>query len=65
MDLNSIMTAIGSLGFPIVMCLTMFFYMNKQTQVHKEEIDNMTEALNNNTLALNKLWSKIDGGKHE
>lgn len=61
METNAVMTAIGTLGFPIVMCLIMFWYMNKQTQAHKDEIDKMTEALNNNTIAVNKLWAKIDG----
>ena len=59
MDLNAVMTAISSLGFPIAMCIAMFWYMTKQAEMHKEEVAKMTEALNNNTLALNRLETKI------
>ena len=59
MDITAISQAIGTLGFPIAMCLAMFWYMTKQTETHKEEVAKMTEALNNNTLALNKLEIKM------
>lgn len=59
MDFASIVQAIGTLGFPICMCLVMFYYMTKQTETHKEEVAKMTEALNNNTIALNRLEMKI------
>lgn len=63
MDYTVIMQTIGSLGFPIAMCLAMFFYMIKQNELHKTEIDRITEALNNNTIALNRLHDKmgVDG----
>ena len=32
-------------------------------QEHKEEVQKMTDALNNNTLALQKLIDKIDKGE--
>lgn len=62
---------IGSLGFPIVACLGMGYYVKYQTDSyrdevkdmrseHKEEISKMSEALNNNTLALQKLCDKLD-----
>lgn len=50
---------ISSYGFPIVACGAMFWYMNKQTDVHKEEITKMTEALNNNTTALTRILDKL------
>ena len=63
MDYAVIMQTIGSLGFPIAMCLAMFFYMITQNELHKTEIDRITEALNNNTIALNRLHDKmgVDG----
>ena len=62
-DYTVIMQTIGSLGFPIAMCLAMFFYMIMQNELHKTEIDRITEALNNNTIALNRLHDKmgVDG----
>lgn len=60
MDITLITNLIGSLGFPIVMCLMLYNRMNKQDEVHKEEMHKLTESLNNNTLALTQLSSKLD-----
>lgn len=64
MDLSSIVSVIGSLGFPIAACVAMFYYMTKITEAHKEEVAKITEALNNNTIALTRLESKI-GVSHD
>lgn len=61
MDIQGIITAISTVGFPIVMCGALFWYMINQRDVHKEEISKMTEAINNNTLALQKLLDKLGG----
>lgn len=65
MDFATIVQAIGTLGFPICMCIAMFYYMTKQTETHKEEVAKMTEALNNNTLALNRLEMKMGVNSNE
>lgn len=63
---------ISSVGFPIVACLGMGWYVKYQTdsykdevkdmrREHKEEIGKITEALNNNTLALQKLADSLEG----
>ena len=57
---NLILTAISSVGFPIVVAGAMFWKMNKQDDDHKEEMQKVTEAINNNTIALQKLIDKID-----
>jgi len=65
------MGLISSLGFPVVACIAMGWYVKlqttnyredvKQLQIqHKEEIASVTEALNNNTLVLQKLCDKLD-----
>lgn len=58
MDPNMILQAISSVGFPIVVAAALFWKMNKQDQDHKEEMQKVTEAVNNNTLALQKLVDK-------
>ena len=58
MDPNIIMQAISTLGFPIVVAAALFWKMNRQDQDHKEEMQKVTEAVNNNTLALQKLVDK-------
>ena len=62
---------ITSVGFPIFACLAMGYYVFRQIdnyrndikelqQEHKEEISKMTEALNNNTMALQRLVDKLE-----
>ena len=46
---------ISSVGFPIAMCVYMTYTLNKQTELHKQEIDELRQAIENNTLALNEL----------
>lgn len=65
MDVNTVTTAISTLGFPIVMCGAMFWYMLKEKDSHKEEMNSVTEALNNNTLILQKLCDRLGDKKNE
>lgn len=55
MEYSQIVTLIQTVGFPIVMCGALFWYMIKQREQHKQETDKMTEALNNNTAILTEL----------
>lgn len=57
--MSEVITAISTVGFPIVMCLLMWYMNEKQDLRHKEEVDKMTEAVNNNTLALQKLMDEL------
>lgn len=69
--MNDIVTMITTVGFPIVACLFMGWYVKYQTdnyrsevkdmqKEHKDEIQKVTEALNNNTLALQRLCDKME-----
>ena len=71
METNSIVTLISSVGFPIVACLGMAWYVKYQMDnyakqikelrdEHNKEIDKVTEALNNNTLAIQRLCDKME-----
>lgn len=60
MDASSIVTVVSQVGFPIAMCLVMAWYVKYTNDQHKEEIDKITEALNNNTLAVQKLCERMD-----
>lgn len=60
MDANTIIQIVGSLGFPIVMCGALFWYQVKSDEQHKAEMDKLSEALNNNTVAITKLSDKLD-----
>lgn len=60
MDVNQIMQAIGTLGFPIVACCALFYYLNKEQESHKSEMQAVTDALNRNTDALLELKTIIN-----
>ena len=60
MDVNSLIQLVGSLGFPIVACGALFWRMVKSDEQHKEEMNKLSEALNNNTSALVKLTERLD-----
>lgn len=62
MGVNELIQLIGSLGFPIVACGALFWRMIKSDEQHKEEMNKMSEALNNNTSALIKLTDKLEKG---
>lgn len=70
MDVNAILQAVGTLGFPIVCAMAMAWYVKYITDRNREDIDKLNEqhqqemkevtvALNNNTLALQKLSDVI------
>lgn len=54
-----VITAISTVGFPIVMCGALFWKMDKQDKEHKEEMNKSTEAINNNTVVLQKLMQML------
>lgn len=54
-----LITAISTVGFPIVMCGALFWKMDKQDKEHKEEMNKSTEAINNNTVVLQKLMQML------
>lgn len=60
MDANTIIQLVSSLGFPIIMCGALFWRMVKSDEQHKAEMDKLSEALNNNTIALTKLSDNLD-----
>lgn len=65
MDFGSITQAISSLGFPIAVCLICFWYINKREEQNKDERDKLSEAVNNNTLVMQKLVDRLGGDGDE
>lgn len=74
--MDAVLQMITTVGFPIVACLFMGWYVKYQTdnyraevkdmqREHKEEITKVTEALHNNTIALQKLCDKLDDKKED
>ena len=74
MDANTWIQLISTLGFPIVMCGAMGWYvkhisdqhredLTNERQQHTEEVKATTEAINNNTVAIQKLTDYIERTK--
>ena len=70
--MDEIMQMIGTVGFPIVMSLLLFWYVKESTEKtqatlmqiqaeHKDEVMKMTDALNKNTVTIQRLIDKLDG----
>lgn len=51
--INAILTGVSTVGFPIVMCL-IIFYQNEKT------IDTLKTTIDNNTSIIKELITKID-----
>ena len=60
-NMNEVIEFIKQLGFPIAVAVALFWQNTKLNEQHKEEMSKVTEALNNNTLALTELKDKIGG----
>ena len=71
MDIATVMQAISSLGFPIVACIAIAWYFNKVNDNYrsdikeinsqnKEQLEKLTEAISNNTVAVARLVEKLD-----
>lgn len=68
---NEIITLIQSVGFPIVMCGLMAWYVKyitdknrkeiaEEREAHKQEMGQVITAINNNTIVIEKLIAKLD-----
>lgn len=66
MDVQSFVQAVTTVGFPIVCCGAMMWYVkystdqnrdevSKLNEQHRQEMTEVTQAINNNTMALQKL----------
>lgn len=59
MEFNTFLQGISNYGFPIVMCLLMLWYAKDTNDKHKEEVEKFADALNRNTLVIQKLCDKL------
>lgn len=70
-EVNAIVQVISTVGFPICMCLVMGYYIKYLNDQHKSEIEELnsahktetqelTKTIENNTIVMEKLSTKID-----
>lgn len=60
--MENIITLINTAGFPVTMCCVLLYYVNKLIDAHRKEVDELTEAINNNTNVINILLERINNG---
>lgn len=60
MDLNTITSLIGSLGFPIFVAVWMLWKSDKETQEHHEEVAKLSEAINDLKVVVTVLSEKFN-----
>lgn len=71
MDFNSVLAAIGSVGFPIVACIAIAVFFSRINDnyrqdlkelntAHKDEIKNLSDVIQQNTLVIQRLCDKLD-----
>lgn len=59
-DINVILQAISTVGFPIVMCAIMFWFLNKEQENHKAEMLSLKEVISENNAVLVGLKQLIE-----
>ena len=62
---QTVISAISSLGFPIVCCLIVLYMYWKSDQTHKAEVDKLSEAVQNNTVVMEKILERLEVKKDE
>ena len=59
--MEEVIQIIQSLGFPVACVIALFWQNNHLNEQHREEMNAITDALENNTQALIRLEEKIGG----
>ena len=59
MDVNEIISLISNVGFPVAVCVALFFYMEKQNERHQNETDKLNGTVQSNTKVLTELCTLI------
>ena len=65
MDVTMVTQLVGSLGFPIVSCGAHFWYLVKEKDAHKEEMEELRKSVEANTTAINSLCQHLGGKSNE
>lgn len=59
MDVNGIVSLISNVGFPVAVCVALFYYMEKQNERHQSETDKLNGTVQSNTKVLTELCTLI------
>lgn len=59
-NLDVILQATSSIGFPIMISFILLWFINKQLETHKEETNSLKDVIAENTLAIAKLSTYLE-----
>lgn len=60
MGVEDILAIISTVGFPILCCIYMAWYINKMDEQYKESQHKLTSIIENNTKVMTQLIDKLD-----
>ena len=60
MNIETVIQAVSSLGFPIVVAAALFWYITKKDEQHNEEIKSLKESIDKNSSILDELKGLIN-----
>lgn len=59
MDYDIIMQAITTVGFPIVVCAVLFWYIYKKDEQHQKEVEALRQTITENTNIIHEVKELI------
>lgn len=62
-DIDTIVNIINSCGVPVLCLIAMFKMWQEEQDKHKDEVDKLRSAVENNTAVMQSLISKLDSYK--
>jgi len=60
MQFPDILSAISTVGFPIVFCILLFWYLREETKNHKDEVTELKSVIAENNAILASLKQLIE-----
>jgi preprotein translocase subunit YajC len=59
MEMNEVISLISNVGFPIAVCVALFYFMMKQEERHRDEMTKLNDTVESNTKVLTELCTLI------
>ena len=60
MDFNTVLAAIGSVGFPIVACIAIAVFFSRINDNYRTDLKELSDVISQNTLVIQRLCDKLD-----
>ena len=63
MEVETAVSLISSVGFPIAACIAMAIYIKQRDTKHEQEVDKLRQSIDNNTKVMTELIFYLKGGE--